>query len=77
MKRERMRSIVKGGTEDVRSNPATAGLPLGVYFLFSLVSAEAMPKFYCASASNLNMNTTTSFEKGTIGETVYIDLSTV
>jgi hypothetical protein len=24
-----------------------------------------------------NMNTTTSFEKGTIGETVYIDLSTV
>ena len=34
-KRERMRSIVKGGTEDVRSNPATAGLPpWGVLSIF-------------------------------------------
>ena len=30
-----MRSIVKGGTEDVRSNPATAGLPpWGVLSIF-------------------------------------------
>ena len=53
-----MRSIVEGGTENIRSKPATAGLPPWGALPIPLISAKAMPKFhewkikYCASDSD-------------------------
>ena len=41
-----IRSIVEGGTENIRSKPATAGLPPWGVILVCMVNAEAMPKFH-------------------------------
>ena len=44
--REKIRSIVEGGTENIRSKPAMAGLPPWGVILVCMVNAEAMPKFH-------------------------------
>ena len=41
-----IRSIVEGGTENIRSKPAPAGLPPWGVILVCMVNAEAMPKFH-------------------------------
>jgi len=64
-----MRYIVEGGMENIRSKPATAGLPPWGVLPIPLVSAEAMPKFHACLcllpvAVHLCTNSTTSFRKG-------------